>query len=597
MAAEQEVASLFAKLGVYVDRKGFADGRQALDGLTNAATGAEKSTSRASGSMRGLAASAGRAAAGGLKLLAAGLAGAAVAAFALVQRTASAGASIDDMAKRTGASARDLQRLSFSAKQSGTDIGTVESSLRKMANAISDASNESSPAAKAFARLGVDVEALGKLGAEERLGVMADALGRVSNDADRTALAMDILGKGGTQLFGMFEGGSETMRELGDQAHVMSDEQIANAAALDDMFAKLENQLGGIAAEIGSAIMPAISDIANGISDWVKENDQFIRQDLPAVMATVGETLGWLITTIAEGVSEFRQLTREVGFAWEKVTEFAAGLRDDLQPAIEVVTGIVDAWATAFTTVNTAIGDGIAAVLDYIGVLDTLKAAWNSLPFMGESIDELTERLHGGVSTERKAAAFANPDNEARRQGKIITDQIAVAQMQEANARTLADAQRLRDSGRSRSRRPPPSMRASKRGGGGGGARRRREDDDEADEDALDDLRKYGFEASGRKSTKKGENTLLDELEKDFGGKSASPREMAGGGASAVAGASFVRIDASYNAPTTVHVNLPRGSLGRTDEERGAAIGDATGRALEKRNREAAEHYHEAVRP
>lgn len=636
--AEEQIASLFAKLGVKIDQSSFGTAVRALQGVEQGAEHTEAAVEATSKSLGKLSDKAAEAAGRGLKIMAAGLAGLAVGALALVQRTAEAGAAIDDMAKRTGASARELQRLQFSAEQSGTSMEAVESAIRKLSNAIVDAKNASSPAAKAFRQLGIDASKLAQLGVEDRLGVVADALSKVEDDTLRTALAMDVLGKGGTELSGLFEGGAAGLKAMGDEAQrlgvILSDEAIANSAKLDDTLAALKAQIGGVVGSIGAELMPVVQGFAEEIMAWVAANreliatkvQEFIRDIVPIVELLARRVLS-LIGTVASlidtfGGAENAAIALSVAMAAAKLLQYRDGIMSAAK-ALQAFSatsfgpaGAIAAAAGLGFALGTAL-DKALGLSDAIANVNQLESRRHRVPTMGELTEDEKAELRAAQADRDKFAeiarnatgAYAEPAIAAHNAAQRRIDAVfGAANARHAGIEGLGKSRGLGDKGATagveRNKQARKDADDARMGLAQLGAFGRRavsnvrgvvESVGDTEGMTAPKARRRG---GGGGRAKAPSESLADMLEKDFGGgKGGSLRDAAGGGATATAGATFVRVDASYNAPTTVVVQLPRGALGRTDEERGQAIGDATGRALEKRNRDAAEHYHAAVRP
>jgi TP901 family phage tail tape measure protein len=207
---------------------------------------------------------------------------------AAVFQFAGAGAAIDDMSQRTGASAEALSQLAYAAGQSGTDIGTVEKSMRKLGVTITDANSGSATAAKSLGILGLKSAELAKMTPEKQMLAVADALAKVTDPGKRAAYAMDILGKSGADMLPLMNGGAEGIRELMDEADALgltlSGEQAASAAAFDDMWDKLKNTFGAVSMQIGAALAPAITDlmgqvvpIIGQVVQWIRENGGLIK--------------------------------------------------------------------------------------------------------------------------------------------------------------------------------------------------------------------------------------------------------------------------------------------------------------------------------
>jgi len=207
---------------------------------------------------------------------------------AAVFQFAGAGAAIDDMSQRTGASAEALSQLAYAAGQSGTDIGTVEKSMRKLGVTITDANAGSATAAKSLGVLGLKSADLAKMTPEKQMLAVADALAKITDPGKRAAYAMDILGKSGAEMLPLMNGGAEGIRELMDEADALgltlSGEQAASAAAFDDMWDKLKNTFGAVSMQIGAALAPAITDlmgrvvpIIGQVVQWIRENSGLIK--------------------------------------------------------------------------------------------------------------------------------------------------------------------------------------------------------------------------------------------------------------------------------------------------------------------------------
>src|SRR5581483_6030779 len=101
------------------------------------------------------------------------------------------------MARRTGLAAETLASLRGVAKAGGGDLETLEHGLEHMQRKLVEAASGSCEAQDAFTRLGLSVEALGRLTDEQRLLAIADAMAGLRSQAERTAAAVQIFGRHG----------------------------------------------------------------------------------------------------------------------------------------------------------------------------------------------------------------------------------------------------------------------------------------------------------------------------------------------------------------------------------------------------------------
>jgi len=198
-----------------------------------------------------------------------------------------AGDALDKMSKRTGISAEALSALGYAAGLSGTDLETVEGTIRKMQKSLVEAASGSASAQEALAELGLSASELAALKPEEQFEAIGDRLSRISDPTKRAALAMEIFGKSGTSLLPMFEKGAAGLRDMMEEGRalgqVMTGEQAAAAAELNDNLGRLQGGLLGVVKTIGAGVAPVINQmtpailgLVRGIVGWIRENQSLI---------------------------------------------------------------------------------------------------------------------------------------------------------------------------------------------------------------------------------------------------------------------------------------------------------------------------------
>jgi hypothetical protein len=122
--------------------------------------------------------------------------GAAASVVALSQAFADLQNELADASARTGVAVETLAGLRLAAEGSGLEFSKLESGLGKLPKAMSDAARGAGPAARAFEKLGVDVETVeGNLrSSDEVLRETFEALAAIENQAEKAATTMDIFG-------------------------------------------------------------------------------------------------------------------------------------------------------------------------------------------------------------------------------------------------------------------------------------------------------------------------------------------------------------------------------------------------------------------
>lgn len=513
-----------------------------------------------------------------------------------VQGFADFGSEIADTSNKLGTGVEELQRLRYAAKQSGVETSALDGALRTMQKGSEMARVKGTgPFVEGLAMIGVRLRELKGLNAEDRFKLLADAVSQVGDENTRTAAAMKLFGGSGSEILPFLNQGADGIDKLTKRASelglVLDQEAIDKADALGDSLDDLDAVIAAAGVRIGGELAPLVTEAATGITEWIAENQQFVRQDFPAALSAIVSTGADLLVWLADVITEFQNFGELVVDTGEDLAAMAKTIEEELQPVIDVVVGITSAWANAFVAVNTAIGEGIAKVLDYIGVLDTLREVWNKLPFVGENIDELTDRLHGGSSSTRGPASFLTPENEKRRQAeqgvriaKQINDAIAIANAETTN-KAIADA--IAGAGGRPKRR---AYKPPKPGGGGGGA---------AKDTGItnEDIWKFATgqsEPSGFASVLGGIGSALG-----LGGGKGPLGVMStggGGGSSPLSGAVFNRVDASFTQTLNFDIALPEGLANAAGANLAGSVAREVVDQIAAQNRPVFEHYQQVVR-
>jgi hypothetical protein len=239
--------------------------------------------------------------------------------FASAAAFASVGSALFDMSKRTGVATESLSVLQFAAEQTGTDMGGVETALKKMQKAVFAAGSGSKEAAEALAMVGLSASDLEGLSADQQMGKIADGLMAIEDPGARAAVAMKIFGKSGTDILPMLEGGSAGMAAFADEAKrlglVMDSETAAKADALGDAIDSVKSSMKMAFIQVGSAVAPILTQLAQGLAivaanvgKFISENQAFVVSVLKGgaalfVVGTAITGIGYSLRGLSGGIS------------------------------------------------------------------------------------------------------------------------------------------------------------------------------------------------------------------------------------------------------------------------------------------------------
>ena len=290
----------------------------------------------------------GAAIASGVGLVASGF----TAAAASVWRFVDAGAGLQDVADRTGASTEALSQLRYAAEQSGSNLEAVEKGMRKLGDVTTQAAGGSKSAAAALESVGLSASQLMSMSVEDRFLAVAEGISKIEDPAAQASVAMDLLGKSGADLVPMMADGAKGIADLMAEADqlgmTITGPQAKAAAAFDDSWQRLLSTLRNAGNVIAVAVIPYITQAMDLFAAaW------------PAVM-NLANALGTALVSAANGVYQamtelvtpFEGLAAAVGDTFGAI--FAALTANDIGAAADVF------WAS----LNVAWTTGIAAITD-----------------------------------------------------------------------------------------------------------------------------------------------------------------------------------------------------------------------------------------
>ncbi len=319
-----------------------------------------------------------------------GLMGALLPVGAVAGLTAIAKGSIDaadnlnDMSQRTGVAVESLSRFGQAAQDSGSSIEGVAKGMGQLAKRITDPASEAS---KALGGIGIATkDAQGKVrGLDAVMLDIADRFAKMPDGAEKSALAMQLFGKSGVELIPMLNQGRAALEQY--QATISGD-MAKSADEFNDSLNAIGRSLSGPFNEAVTALLPAITSIAQGIVGIIKAFTA-LPEPVQATLLVIGGLLTALVA-LAPAISAIISIGSAIAGL------FAAG--GALASAGSIIAGI----ATAFIVLITG-PVGIVALLVAAGVAiyafrDQIGAAFNAVVnFIGGAFNTIGDLLKAGA--------------------------------------------------------------------------------------------------------------------------------------------------------------------------------------------------------
>lgn len=273
----------------------------------------------------------------------------------------------DDMAKmsqRLGVSAQSLSELYYIVGQAGTSMEQLENGMRFLQRNLYNADEEAKSATEAFKKLGLSVSALKMMKPDEQFKAVAAAIAELPSPTERSALAMKIFSRGGTQLLPLLKLSKEEMGQLADRAAklglVMGDDDYSAAEELNDAIDTLNASFQGLKNSIAQCIGPALSDMMNRFADVIGKVSEFAREHEKLVKTILG--IGIAATAVGSLVGAYFVLKTAMQ-ASALISARLAAARAANTGAINAETAALNANTAAQAANNATKGGGTAADL------------------------------------------------------------------------------------------------------------------------------------------------------------------------------------------------------------------------------------------
>ena len=283
------------------------------------------------------------------------------------------------LSSTTGMSTDTLQELKYASELVDVSLETMSGSMSRMIRSMNQARDGGNEAAEAFQKLRLRVTENGNQlkDSEKMFYEVIDALGKISNETERDALAMQIFGKSAQELNPLIAQGSAGIAELTEEAKrmgaVMSEDSLNALGKFDDSIQRLK--AGGEAAKnmLGTVLLPQLQILAD---DGVALIGEFTRGlseangDWTKISEVIGNTVGSLVSMLMENLPKLIQVGLDI------VTSIGGAIVDNLPVIIDAAVQIVMTLLQALIDALPQITEGALQLVMALvqGIIDNLPA-------------------------------------------------------------------------------------------------------------------------------------------------------------------------------------------------------------------------------
>lgn len=346
-------------------------------------------------------------------------AGAAVGAVgALTVKSAKWADDLNTLSKRYSIGTQDLQKYGAAAQLVDVDVESIAKTHVRLEKTMLSASKGTGASAEAFDKLGVSVtNSDGSL--RDGDAVWQDtikALGSMTNETERDALAMQLMGKSANELNPLIEDGGKTYEQLANtlakyNLDFIDQETLDRANQFNDEIDTIKAiglvAFQSIGTELAGYLAPALEQVVGwvgNLAQWLTSLDPTILTVITGVLGVVAVlaplliTIGKITTGIGGLISLFGMLSGPVGLVilaiaglvaagialyknWDKIKATAAGIAASVVAAFNGLRARVAAiWNSIKTAITTPINTAVNLVRSAIAKIKRILSGKLSFP-------------------------------------------------------------------------------------------------------------------------------------------------------------------------------------------------------------------------
>jgi hypothetical protein len=331
-------------------------------------------------------------------------------------------------AQKMGLATQELQRLEHAAGLAGAEFGTLRSGINLLnRNLAMTASGQGAEAQRAFQALGIEVKNTdGSMkSASAVLDEIADKFAGFEDGVNKSALALTIFGRSGSDLIPLLNQGSQAVQEskdeLADLGAVMSNQLMKNSERLNDNMSRMRTAAFGVAVALGEKLVPILVNVTDKIIEWIKRNQATI-----AIGQRLADMFIYLGGTAARGadliLNSFQAAYEDLKFLW---TNFPTVVGAATIGAVNLAIGAINKLISSAKSGLNSIVEAANSVLPKFAQINPLDVDADTIskmtnPYAAKLEKPLVEHAEriGKIMAQRTLAGLADADPSAMAPGE-----------------------------------------------------------------------------------------------------------------------------------------------------------------------------------
>jgi hypothetical protein len=283
---------------------------------------------------------------------------------------------IGDLSEKYQVHAHTLQVYGALVEEDGGTMEDTAAAIGKLKKAMSEATHGGKDQAAAFAGVGISIEQLKGMKAEQVLERMAGAFKGSDKDLAKQAVLLELMGKNGQVMMGAMNRGADGIKqkfeEMRADGRLFSEDQLQQADQFDKVWKRMHGTFDGLKTMLGLRLVEKLQPMVEKVQQWTVANralieskfDKFLEK-LPAIIdAGIQMFTGlWQVAQMVGGV--FKSINSVFG-----PTVTTLMMLGGLMSPVIIAAGQL-AWAVGL------LGTKVAMLAWQIpGVATALRAVW-----------------------------------------------------------------------------------------------------------------------------------------------------------------------------------------------------------------------------
>lgn len=316
-----------------------------------------------------------------------------------------AGDKIAKTSQQIGINAEAFQELAFAVGLGGASEQELASGLETLSKQMSAAISGNKKAITSFKDLGISLDEVKGMNAEEMFLRVSDSLSTLSDHTEKAKTMAALFGGSSAKLANAIKGGSDALAEMRKEArdagYVMSNKDLANSEAAMDALTRAQLQFKAISTQIGVEAVPSMTDALNAFTEIIRDN----RGDISGFIKDV-------FSGIREGIALFKRAkafiegipapVKDVGSAMFSMLNPITAIREGfggLMTVVEIFTEGIKFWQDQFTGACHA----VAGVIDWM-TRDGEDSLGGLISYTGDALSKIPGIVGDALSDAYDAA-------------------------------------------------------------------------------------------------------------------------------------------------------------------------------------------------